>query len=85
MTTVGTIRDLNNRYPHLVDKHRLVCPNECGSFTGDLSRYWLPRDAEQFLCPVCDSQDGLWLQFAPDPTTALPLAQRNYRRGIVPA
>ena len=83
MTTVAIIRDLNNRYPHLVNKHRLVCPEGCGNFTGDLARYHLPRDAERFLCPRCDSD--LWLQFAPDPTTALPLAQRDYRRELATA
>ena len=83
MTTVAIIRDLNNRYPRLVDKHRLVCPDGCGVFTGDLSRYWLPRDAERFLCTACDSP--LWLQFAPEPTTALPLAQRDFRRELATA
>jgi hypothetical protein len=74
MSTVATVRDVNNRYPHLVARQKLVCPNGCGEFTADLARYWVPRDPEQFLCPSCDAE--LWHQFSPDTTSDLPLAQR---------
>ena len=76
-TTVGTIRDLNNRYgagrvPSGGLKV-LVCP-ECGGwFSADLARYWCPRDGETFGCPVCDVP--LWLQFQ-SVVGEVPLAQR---------
>jgi transposase-like protein len=75
MISVETVRDINNRYPHLVNRQKLVCPRGCGEFTADLARYWVPRDKQTFLCPECDSEP--WLQFSKAATSSLPLAQRT--------
>lgn len=73
MTTVATIRDLNNRYPTAVRNRVLVCPACEGRYSGDLARYWCPEDRQRFGCPDCD-RDDLWLRF--EPSDDLPIAQR---------
>ena len=74
MTSVATLRDLNNRYARIWLRCVLVCPKCEGRFTGDLARYQCPRDVEYFLCPHCDRDLGL--RFEDGGNALLPKAQR---------